>query len=102
MSAKELLDRYSQYLNQSSLDPKVDLSTVPTSGDSIPIDSLPNSQVIDQLLPIIGFFIYLGFRLLGSVLAWVSRWSLFRHFKKTATLHSIYYTMVSSRVSGNW
>ena len=68
MSTKELLDRYSEFLNQTSLDPKVDLSTVPTLSDSIPIDSLPNSQVIDQLLPIIGFCIYLGFRLLRSVL----------------------------------
>jgi len=68
MSTKELLDRYSEFLNQTSLDPKVDLSTVPTLSDSIPIDSLPNSQVIDQLLPKIGFCWYLGFRLLGSVL----------------------------------
>ena len=97
MSAKELLDRYSEFLNKTSLDPKVDFSTEPTLGDLI-----PNSQVIDQLLPIIGFCIYLGFRLLGSVLSWVSRWRLFRRFKKTATLHSIYYTMVSSTVSGKF
>ena len=102
MSEKELLDKYSEFLNQTLLDPKIDLSTVPTPVDSIPSDSLPNSQVIDQLLPIIGSCIYIGLRLLGSILTWVSRWRLFRRFKRTGALHSIYYTKISSTVSGNY
>ena len=68
MSTKELLDRYSEFLNQTSLDSKFDPSIVPTPVDSDPSISLPSSQVIDQLLPKIGFCWYLGFRLLGSVL----------------------------------
>ena len=102
MSAKELLARYSEFLNQTSLDPKFDPSMETIPVDSDPNINLPSAQVVDQLLPIIGLFIYLGLRLLGSVLAWVNRWRLFRRFKKTGTLHSIYYTMISSTVSGNF
>ena len=102
MSAKELLDGYSEFLNQTSLDSKFDPSIVPTPVDSNPSISLPSSQVIDQLLPIIGFFIYLGLRLIGSILTWFNRWRLFRRTKKTGSLHSLYYTMTSSTVSGNF
>ena len=102
MSAKELLDKYSEFLNQTSLDSKFDPSIVPTPVDSDPSISLPSSQVIDQLLPIIGFFIYLGLRLIGSILTWFNRWRLFRRTKKTGSLHSLYYTMTSSTVSGNF
>ena len=102
MSAKELLDKYSEFLNQTSLDSKFDPSTVPTSVDSDLSVSFPSSQVIDQLLPIIGFCIYLGLRLLGSILTWFNRWRLFRRTKKTGALHSIYYTITSSMVSGNF
>ena len=102
MSAKELLARYSEFLNQTSLDSKFDPSIVPTLVDSDPSISLPSSQVINQLLPIIGFFIYLGLRLIGSILTWFNRWRLFRRTKKTGFLHSLYYTMTSSTVSGNF
>ena len=110
MSAKELLDRYSEYLNQtksdfttepSFLSSSTDPVSILLTTDPVPSYSLPDTQIYDQLLPIIGFCIYFGLRLIGSILAWVTRLRLFRHFKKTGTIHSIYYTMLSSTVSGN-
>lgn len=110
MSAKELLDRYSEYLNRTKSDFTTEPSFVSSSTDPDPFVSttdpvssysFPETQSYDQLLPIIGFCIYFGLRLIGSILAWVTRLRLFRHFKKTGTIHSIYYTMLSSTVSGN-
>ena len=109
MSAKELLDRYSEYLNRTKSDFTTEPSFVSSSTDSDPFVSttdpvssynFPETQLYDQLLPIIGFCIYFGLRLIGSVLSWISKWRLFRRIKKTGVIHSIYYTMVSSTVSG--
>jgi len=100
MSAKELLDKYSESLNQTKFDPTTEPSTLSSSTDFISSPSLPNSQIFDQLLPIIGFCVYFGIRLLVSIFSWISRWRLFRSMKKTGVMHSIYYTMLSSTVSG--
>jgi hypothetical protein len=100
MSAKELLDRYSEYLNQTKFDPTIESSTLSSSTDFISSPSLLNSQIFDQLLPIIGFCIYFGIRLLVSIFSWVNRWRLFRRMKKSGIMHSMYYTMLSSTVSG--
>ena len=100
MSAKELLNLY---LNQTKSSPEL-ISTVnelqQSTTPSTIIENLPDPQVVDQLLPILGFLLYLALRLVGSCLSWINRWKLFRKYKKTGIVHSLYYTLTASTGSG--